>query len=59
MRCTLFSDEVDYSTNDWYSICYALCFAHDIVTSTVSAPAPVYCAHNLAKRGKANFRAAK
>ena len=38
---------------------YALAFAHDVVTSTISLPAPIYCAHNLAKRGKTLIKAHK
>lgn len=36
-----------------------LCHSHQIVGLPVSIPAPVYQAHELAKRGMANFKEAK
>jgi len=44
------------STDEIQAFLNALCYSHQIVTSAVSIPEPVYQAHELAKRGSNNFR---
>jgi len=39
------------------NLSYMLCFAHGIVNGPTSLPEPVFAAHELAKRGRNNYRA--
>jgi len=49
-------NEVGMSADELQAFLNALCYSHQIVTSAVSIPEPVYQAHELAKRGSNNFR---
>lgn len=59
IRCTvLVDDEPRMSMDELEIITYMLCYAHGIVTSPISKPAPLYSASDLAKRGRNNWRTA-
>uniref|UniRef100_A0A915CUS1 Piwi domain-containing protein n=1 Tax=Ditylenchus dipsaci TaxID=166011 RepID=A0A915CUS1_9BILA len=48
-------NEIAISTDEVQAFLNALCHSHQIVNSAISIPAPVYQAHELAKRGRANY----
>ncbi|KAI1729605.1 piwi domain-containing protein [Ditylenchus destructor] len=49
--------EINITKDEIQGFMNALCHSHQIVNSAVSIPAPVFQAHELAKRGMANFKA--
>ncbi|KAI1694797.1 piwi domain-containing protein [Ditylenchus destructor] len=54
IRCTVIWDSVPdrMSLDELENITNMLCYAHGIVMSPVSVPAPLYSAGDLAKRGR-------
>jgi len=60
IRCTVITDTspVRISLEELENVSYCLCYAHGIVTSPVSIPAPLYSASDLAKRGRNNWKIA-
>ncbi|KAI1713755.1 piwi domain-containing protein [Ditylenchus destructor] len=49
--------EINVTKDEIQGFMNALCHSHQIINSAVSIPAPVFQAHELAKRGMANFKA--
>jgi len=49
-------NEINMTMDEAQSLMVALCFTHQICTSPISLPEPVYQADEWAKRGKNNFR---
>jgi hypothetical protein len=60
IRCTVVTDTTPerVSLEELENVTYCLCYAHGIVTSPVSIPAPLYSASDLAKRGRNNWKVA-
>jgi hypothetical protein len=58
-RCTVVVDTTNprVSLEELEYVTYSLCYAHGIVLSPVSVPAPLYSASELAKRGRNNWKA--
>uniref|UniRef100_A0A8R1U430 Piwi domain-containing protein n=1 Tax=Onchocerca volvulus TaxID=6282 RepID=A0A8R1U430_ONCVO len=54
---TLLVNEADMEMDELQAFINALCYSHQIITSAVSLPEPVYQADEWAKRGRNNFRA--
>jgi hypothetical protein len=52
----LVDDEPRMSLDELEGLTNALAYGHGIVNGAVSMPAPVYGAHELAKRGANNYR---
>uniref|UniRef100_A0A914YBA1 Piwi domain-containing protein n=1 Tax=Panagrolaimus superbus TaxID=310955 RepID=A0A914YBA1_9BILA len=48
-------NEAKLSVNDIQAFTHGMCYTHQIVSSAVSLPEPVYLAHELAKRGRNNL----
>ncbi len=53
---TVLLNESNWSADDLQGMAFMLSYCHQIVNSPISLPAPVMAAHELAKRGKANFK---
>lgn len=58
LRCSIVFDDSPQrmSLAEMENISYALCYAHGIVTMSVSVPAVLYAAKELAKRGRNNYK---
>ncbi len=57
VRCTLLvDDEPRLSLDEIEMLTQTLAWAHQVVTSPISLPAPLHTADELAKRGRENFR---
>ncbi|KAL3117027.1 hypothetical protein niasHT_002986 [Heterodera trifolii] len=54
-RYAILVDDNEYSMDKIQQFTFALCFGHQIVSSSISLPAPVYIALEYAKRGRNNF----
>ena len=52
-------NETDITRDELQALLNALCYEHQIVTSAISLPEPVYQADELAKRGYNNYKAMK
>jgi eukaryotic translation initiation factor 2C len=56
-KYVVLTDENGFTSDELQRVTYTLAYGHQIVTQSVSLPAPVYGAHELAKRGKSLFYA--
>lgn len=56
-RYVVLRDENGLSSDELQTIAMTLAFNHQIVSLPVSLPAPVFSAHNIAKRGKREYSA--
>ncbi|KAL3104099.1 hypothetical protein niasHS_002126 [Heterodera schachtii] len=54
-RYAILVDDNEYSMDRIQQFTFALCFGHQIVSSSISLPAPVFIALEYAKRGRNNF----
>ncbi|KAL3995126.1 Piwi domain family protein [Acanthocheilonema viteae] len=54
---TLLVNEADMEMDELQAFINALCYSHQIITSAVSLPEPIYQADEWAKRGRKNFQA--
>jgi len=52
---TVICDEIGVSQDELQGLLNALCYSHQIVSSAISLPEPVYQADELAKRGRNNY----
>ncbi|VDK89038.1 unnamed protein product [Litomosoides sigmodontis] len=54
---TLLVNEANMEMDELQAFINALCYSHQIITSAVSLPEPIYQADEWAKRGRKNFQA--
>uniref|UniRef100_A0A915CSB1 Piwi domain-containing protein n=1 Tax=Ditylenchus dipsaci TaxID=166011 RepID=A0A915CSB1_9BILA len=61
IRCTVVVDNCEprMPLEELEYVSYNLCYAHGIVLSPVSVPAPLYSASDLAKRGRNNWKVSR
>ncbi len=52
-------DENRLTQDEVEAVSLALCHGHQIITKSVSLPAPVYGSHEMAERGKRLWRASR
>lgn len=55
VQYAVLANEVDMTRDELQGLLMALCYNHPVSANGVSIPEPVFRAHELAKRGYANF----